>query len=240
MAGVEPGIYGTVSRGRRAGRRCTGVREPRGHAATRPGFMCGAGATGRGWMVGADSLDSLRSLGMTEGSLRSLGLTSAVPLSRCPALQPRIPPCAFTRSSPCPARRTPHDADVIGGWFATRYRFAVRGAPARDTVRARPDSIREYRGVYESGFEVSWFHPCDATAGDDTWWVTLTKRRVAAAGQSGEGIDPGVRGRCSYGGEQPSSQDARGRGTHGAWVTLHAGDAGAVAQRSRRRGCTSA
>lgn len=38
----------------------------------------------------------------------------------------------------------------------------------------RGDTIREYRGLYETGFEVSWFHPCDAQPGDHTWWVTLT------------------------------------------------------------------
>jgi hypothetical protein len=43
-----------------------------------------------------------------------------------------------------------------------------------DTGRAAPDTVREYRGVYETGFEVSWFRPCDAPAGDDNWWVTLT------------------------------------------------------------------
>jgi hypothetical protein len=43
-----------------------------------------------------------------------------------------------------------------------------------DTLRIRADSVREYQGLYESGFEVSWFHACDAEPGDDTWWVTLT------------------------------------------------------------------
>ena len=43
-----------------------------------------------------------------------------------------------------------------------------------DTVPARSDSVREYRGLYETGFEVSWFHPCGAPSGDDTWWVTLS------------------------------------------------------------------
>ena len=40
------------------------------------------------------------------------------------------------------------------------------------------DSVREFRGTYESGFEVSWFHPCDAPLGDDVWWVTLTDRAL--------------------------------------------------------------
>ena len=43
-----------------------------------------------------------------------------------------------------------------------------------DTVRIRADSVREYQGLYETGFEVSWFHACDAEPDDDTWWVTLT------------------------------------------------------------------
>lgn len=38
---------------------------------------------------------------------------------------------------------------------------------------AQPDTVREYRGTYETGFEVSWFHPCGAERGDDRWWVTL-------------------------------------------------------------------
>ena len=32
----------------------------------------------------------------------------------------------------------------------------------------RADTVREFRGLYETGFEVSWFHPCGAPAGDDT------------------------------------------------------------------------
>jgi hypothetical protein len=48
-------------------------------------------------------------------------------------------------------------------------------APASgDTVRVRADTVREFRGLYETGFEVSWFHACDAPPDDDTWWVTLT------------------------------------------------------------------
>ena len=39
---------------------------------------------------------------------------------------------------------------------------------------AAADSVREYRGLYETGFEMSWFHPCEAQPGDDSWWVTLT------------------------------------------------------------------
>ena len=40
-------------------------------------------------------------------------------------------------------------------------------------LATRPDTVREYRGTYETGFEVSWFQPCGAERGDDRWWVTL-------------------------------------------------------------------
>jgi hypothetical protein len=51
-----------------------------------------------------------------------------------------------------------------------------RPTPSRAGVSprvAQPDTVREYRGTYETGFEVSWFHPCGAERGDDRWWVTL-------------------------------------------------------------------
>ena len=58
---------------------------------------------------------------------------------------------------------------TTGSDGSTRVR---RDAPLVAPLRA--DTIREYRGLYETGFEVSWFHPCNAETGDDTWWVTLT------------------------------------------------------------------
>ena len=64
---------------------------------------------------------------------------------------------------------------LLGGALAARPAVAADTVRARaDTARVRADSVREYRGVYETGFEVSWFHPCNAPPGDDTWWVTLT------------------------------------------------------------------
>src|SRR5262245_51159962 len=66
---------------------------------------------------------------------------------------------------------------LLGGLAAVlpTPRTATALTPVRaDTVRVRTDTVLEYHGVYEAGFEVSWFHPCDATPGDDTWWVTLT------------------------------------------------------------------
>jgi hypothetical protein len=54
----------------------------------------------------------------------------------------------------------------------------VTGASTRPDPRrvaaAPADTAREHRGVYETGFEISWFHPCGAPSGDDLWWVTLS------------------------------------------------------------------
>lgn len=44
---------------------------------------------------------------------------------------------------------------------------------------ARKDSVvKEYRGAYQSGFERSWFVPCDSPADDRMWWVTLTDQAL--------------------------------------------------------------
>lgn len=54
---------------------------------------------------------------------------------------------------------------------------ATRGSAGHDRrhlVVAPADSAREHRGLYETGFEISWFHPCGAPSGDDVWWVTLS------------------------------------------------------------------
>jgi hypothetical protein len=64
----------------------------------------------------------------------------------------------------------------LAGAFAsaeTSGSIPVRRNPSLASP-VRGDTIREYRGLYETGFEVSWFHPCGAQPGDDTWWVTLT------------------------------------------------------------------
>jgi hypothetical protein len=39
-------------------------------------------------------------------------------------------------------------------------------------VPGRP--IQEYHGAYSSGWESSWFIPCNAPMDDALWWVTLT------------------------------------------------------------------
>lgn len=38
--------------------------------------------------------------------------------------------------------------------------------------------VRELAGHYISGKGDSWFRPCDAVAGDPSWWVTVTGRAV--------------------------------------------------------------
>ena len=56
------------------------------------------------------------------------------------------------------------------------------GAPMSSSASAAPGALaydsarvaREYRGAYTTGFEMSWFEPCGAPAGDRMWWETLT------------------------------------------------------------------
>ena len=74
---------------------------------------------------------------------------------------------------------------LLVGAFALAHSVAPQTPPTRglaDTVTVRSDSVREYRGLYETGFEVSWFHACDAQAGDDSWWVTLTNEALEQRG----------------------------------------------------------
>lgn len=59
-------------------------------------------------------------------------------------------------------------------WADVMHAHANVSPTRGDTVRARADTVGEYRGLYETGFEVSWFHPCGAPTGDDSWWVTLS------------------------------------------------------------------
>jgi hypothetical protein len=65
---------------------------------------------------------------------------------------------------------------LVAGAVATGVLSVGDGTAARVPLRpiVAADSVREYRGLYETGFEMSWFHPCEAQPGDDTWWVTLT------------------------------------------------------------------
>ena len=93
---------------------------------------------------------------------------------------------------------------------------------ADTTTRIPADTVREYRGLYETGFEVSWFHSCDAPRGDDVWWVTLTDRALhqrdsLAAKLTPQGAAQGVRQGAVF---------VRWRGTVSAKLPMGAGHMG--------------
>jgi hypothetical protein len=95
-------------------------------------------------------------------------------------------------------------------------------AAADTTVRSPADTVREFRGLYETGFEVSWFHPCDAPKGDDVWWVTLTdhalrQRDSLAAKLTPQGASQGVMQGAVF---------VRWRGTTSAKMPMGAGHMG--------------
>lgn len=100
------------------------------------------------------------------------------------------------------------------------------GAPA--TVRRSPyapaDTVREYRGIYETGFEVSWFHPCGAPSGDDSWWVTLNndalrQRDSLAKSLTGQPRALYVRWRGTVSEKMPAGAGHMGRGSRYMLVT---------------------
>jgi len=91
-----------------------------------------------------------------------------------------------------------------------------------DTVRA--DSVREYRGLYETGFEVSWFHRCGAPSGDDSWWVTLSndalrQRDSLAKAIAGQPRVLYVRWRGTVSPKMPAGAGHMGRGSRYLLVT---------------------
>ena len=111
---------------------------------------------------------------------------------------------------------------------------------AGDTVPVRADTVREFRGLYETGFEVSWFHPCDAPPGDDTWWVTLTndalrQRDSLTKTMTGQPRALLVRWRATVSPKMPMGTGHMGRGSRymlvSEVISLRASD---------ERGCTSA
>jgi hypothetical protein len=108
------------------------------------------------------------------------------------------------------------------------------------TVRTGADTVREYRGLYETGFEVSWFHPCSAPTGDDSWWVTLSndalrQRDSLAKSVTGQPRVLYVRWRGTVSPKMPAGTGHMGRGSRYLLVTevlqLRASD---------ESGCTSA
>jgi len=97
-------------------------------------------------------------------------------------------------------------------------------ADAMRNARAVADSVREYRGLYETGFEVSWFHPCGAPSGDDSWWVTLSndalrQRDSLAKSVSGQPRTLYVRWRGTVSPKMPFGAGHMGRGSRYMLVT---------------------
>jgi hypothetical protein len=97
-------------------------------------------------------------------------------------------------------------------------------AAAGASHAARPDSVREYRGTYETGFEISWVHPCAAERGDDSWWVTLSndalRQRDSLAKQlAGAPRTVFVRWRGTVSPKMPAGAGHKGRGSRYLLVT---------------------
>ncbi|MFL5618709.1 MAG: hypothetical protein ACJ79A_09990 [Gemmatimonadaceae bacterium] len=95
---------------------------------------------------------------------------------------------------------------------------------AARTTRALADTVREYRGLYETGFEVSWFHPCGAPPGDDNWWVTLSndalrQRDSLAKSIAGQPRALYVRWRGTVSPKMPAGAGHMGRGSRYLLVT---------------------
>jgi hypothetical protein len=91
-------------------------------------------------------------------------------------------------------------------------------------VASRSDTVREYSGTYETGFEVSWFHPCGAERGDDSWWVTLgddalRQRDSLAKRLTGQPRTVFVRWRGTVSPKMPAGTGHMGRGSRYMLVT---------------------
>jgi hypothetical protein len=130
---------------------------------------------------------------------------------------------------------------AIAGGFATlgATRHGESPAAAVRALRTGADTVGEYRGLYETGFEVSWFHPCGAQPGDDSWWVTLSndalrQRDSLARPVTGKPRVLYVRWRGTVSPKMPAGAGHMGRGSRYMLVTevlqLRASD---------QSGCTS-
>ena len=103
-------------------------------------------------------------------------------------------------------------------------RHASSAATVPRTLRMPVDTIGEYRGLYETGFEVSWFHPCGAPPGDDSWWVTLSndalrQRDSLTKSLAGQPRRLYVRWRGTVGPKMPAGAGHMGRGSRYMLVT---------------------
>ncbi|HEU4721310.1 MAG TPA: hypothetical protein VFS59_08105 [Gemmatimonadaceae bacterium] len=112
-------------------------------------------------------------------------------------------------------------AGLLAAAPADRPAGGIRGGlpPA-----ARADTLREYRGTYATGFEISWFRPCDAERGDDMWWVTLTndalrQRDSLAKRLTGQPHSVFVRWRGTISPKMPAGAGHMGRGSRYMLVT---------------------
>ena len=72
----------------------------------------------------------------------------------------------------CARHAQPVDAPAPAS--AARAPAPILSAPSVSPPSDNANEPREYRGAYTTGFEMSWFEPCDMPAGDRMWWVTLT------------------------------------------------------------------
>ena len=114
---------------------------------------------------------------------------------------------------------------VTGGLGAatTADRPAARRSDGSRLAAAR-DTVREFRGTYETGFEVSWFLPCGAERGDDRWWVTLgndalRQRASLAKLLPNQPRAVFVRGRGTVSPKMPAGTGHMGRGSRYMLVT---------------------
>jgi hypothetical protein len=115
---------------------------------------------------------------------------------------------------------------ALAAGLATLEPARSTGAPAigARAAYAPSDTVREYRGLYETGFEVSWFHPCGAAAGDDSWWVTLSndalrQRDSLAKSLTGQPRVLYVRWRGTVSPKMPAGTGHMGRGSRYMLVT---------------------
>lgn len=115
---------------------------------------------------------------------------------------------------------------ALAGALATLApaQHAIPALATAQSTRAGADTVGEYRGLYETGFEISWFHPCGAQRGDDSWWVTLShealrQRDSLAKSITGQPRALYVRWRGTVSPKMPAGAGHMGRGSRYMLVT---------------------